>query len=66
MPFSTPESRSFAASQFTREQFEEKLRHFITHDLGCDLRSGEELLLYDGDFGVHAWTLNIDKDDLAT
>lgn len=64
MTFSTLESRALLASQFTRKQVEEKLRHFITHDLGCSLREGDELLNYEGDIGVHVWVLNIDKDDL--
>jgi len=60
------ESRAFLASQLTRKEFEEKLRKFIRENLGCDLRDHDELLLYHGDIGVHAWTLNIDKDDLTS
>ena len=67
MPFSTPESRLFAASQLTRQEFEQKLKKFIREDLGCDLRDGDELLSYDNDeFGSYVWILAIDKDDLAT
>lgn len=66
MPFSTPESRAFLASQLTRQEFEKKLIKFIRDDLGCDLRDGNELLRYDNnEFTSHVWILAIEKDDLA-
>ena len=50
----------------TRNEFEIKLKKFIRDDLGCDLRDGDELLNYDGCEFVHAWVLNIDKNDLES
>lgn len=51
-------------NQLTRQEFEEKIMEFIRVDLGCDIRSGDELLNYEGNHWNHTWVLNIEKDDL--
>ena len=53
-------------NQPTRREFQEKLIKFITEDLGCDLRYGDELLNYHGRKWCHEWTLNIELDDLQS